>query len=233
MSRAEDVAKEVDALGGKAMVAMCNITKEADFESLRDRLEQEWGGVDVLVNNAGICSAGTLEQSTYCEWQRLLDVNLLGVVRGSKTFASLIAKQGHGGHIVNVASMAGIACAPGMISYNVSKAAVIALSESLRHELAGDGVGVSVVCPAFFETNLLESMNRQDTIKLVNHLMKTSGVTAEDVADHVYRGVQAKEFMLITHKDARWQYFLKRLSPDLFFVLMRQTFAKMMKPKRK
>jgi len=225
MERAHEVASEVSHLGAKVMIVECDISKEDDFEFLAEQLESEWGGVDILVNNAGISSAGTLDESSYSEWQRLLDINLMGVVRGCKTFTPMLERQGCG-HIVNVASFAGIASAPGMVTYNVAKAGVISLSESLRHELQSKKIDVSVVCPAFFATNLLESMNKEDSKALVTKLMRKSGVTAEDVAEHVYRGVEKKEFLLITHKDARIQYHMKRLSPDLFHTVMHQALKK-------
>lgn len=226
MGRANEVANEVVNAGGTALVFECNISKESDFLALADYIQAEWGGLDILVNNAGISSSGSLQESSYEEWQRLLDINLLGVVRGCKVFTPLLAKQAKS-HIVNVASFAGIASAPGMVTYNVAKAGVISLSESLRHELSEHNIDVSVVCPAFFPTNLMESMNREETKALVTKLMKRSGVTAEDVAEHIYKGIENKDFMLITHKDARIQYNLKRLSPDLFHLGMHQALKKM------
>ena len=225
MERAAEVAKEVNRTGGKALVFKCDISQEQDFKDLAKHIEAEWGGVDILVNNAGISSSGSLQDSTYDEWHRLLDINLMGVVRGCKAFTPLLAKQVQG-HIVNVASFAGIASAPGMVTYNVAKAGVISLSESLRHELAADKIDISVVCPAFFPTNLMESMNNQETVAIVSKLMKRSGVTAQDVAEHIYKGVENKDFMLITHKDARLQYSMKRLSPDLFHLGMHQVLKK-------
>ena len=225
MDRANEVAREVDHSGGKALVFKCDISQEKDFLALAKHIENEWGGLDILVNNAGISSSGTLQESSYDEWQRLLDINLMGVVRGCKSFTNSLAKQGQA-QIVNVASFAGIASAPGMVTYNVAKAGVISLSESLRHELAADNIDVSVVCPAFFPTNLMESMNKEETKALVTKLMRRSGVTAEDVADHIYKGIENKDFMLITHKDAKIQYKLKRLSPDLFHLGMHQILKK-------
>lgn len=226
LQRAAEVANEVQQAGGEALVFECNIAKAEDFEALAQYVDAQWGGVDILVNNAGISSAGTLQESSYEEWQLLLDINLMGVVRGCKTFTPLLARQGQG-HIVNVASFAGIASAPGMVTYNVAKAGVISLSESLRHELSAENIDVSVVCPAFFPTNLMESMNKEATKALVTKLMKRSGVTADNVAQHIYKGVEDRDFMLITHKDARLQYQMKRLSPDLFHFGMHQILKKM------
>lgn len=226
MERATQVAREVESLGGNALVFECNISKADDFKELASYVNSAWGGLDILVNNAGISSSGTLKESTYDEWQRLLDINLMGVVRGCKEFTTLLAKQ-KCAHIVNVASFAGIASAPGMVTYNVAKAGVISLSESLRHELSTYNIDVSVVCPAFFPTNLMESMNKEETKALVAKLMKRSGVTADDVAEHIFKGIENKEFMLITHKDARMQYISKRLSPDLFYLGMQQALKKM------
>lgn len=226
MERAEEVAQEIKALGSEVLVAKCDIRKLEDFQQVAQLIEKEWGGLDIIVNNAGVSSSTSLSDTTMENWDWMLDINLTGVMRGCKVFAPLLAKQ-KAGHIVNVASFAGIACAPGMVSYNVAKAGVIALSESIRHELKPQNIGVSVVCPAFFATNLMESMEDENTKKMVTKLMERSSVTADDVADHIYQGVEQKKFILITHNDSRRQYHVKRLLPGFFHNSMGKAIERM------
>ena len=125
-------------------------------------MERRWGGLDVLVNNAGVAGGGRLDVATLEEWQWITDINLFGAVRGTRTFVPMF-KQQRSGHIVNVASLAGLVHPAGMASYNAVKAAVVALTETTGHELASYGVRASVVCPSYFRTNLMSSMRGTDT----------------------------------------------------------------------
>ncbi|MGB1580341.1 MAG: SDR family NAD(P)-dependent oxidoreductase, partial [Nevskiales bacterium] len=154
---AEETLRQVERNGGSGFVQKCNVREVADFEALAQRLRKEWNGVDVVVNNAGIASAGSVVESRYSDWDATMDINLMGVVRGCRELVPLLLEQG-AGHVVNTASFAAIATPPSMAAYNVSKAAVVALSESLRAEVIDEGVDVSVACPSFFKTNLTDSM---------------------------------------------------------------------------
>jgi NAD(P)-dependent dehydrogenase (short-subunit alcohol dehydrogenase family) len=125
-------------------------------EEMRDEVLAAWDGVDIVINNAGVASAGTVADTSLEDWRWTLNSNFMGVVRGTRAFLPVLLRQGQG-RIVNIASFAGIANAPSMGAYSASKAAVISLSETLRAELALSAVGikVSVVCPAFFKTSLM------------------------------------------------------------------------------
>ncbi|WP_423822366.1 SDR family oxidoreductase [Salinisphaera sp. SPP-AMP-43] len=219
--RARRVAKETETAGAAASFDQSlDVRAEADFEALIARLQQDWGGLDVFINNAGVAAAGTAAETPEKDWQWITEINLLGVARGCRI--ALPALRESGGHVVNIASFAAIANAPGMVAYNVTKAGVLALSETLRAEEIDHGVGVSVACPAFFTTNLLESFRspRPGREAVVEKLMAQSGVSAEDVAEQVFDAVADKRFLVLTHRDTRWQYRLKRLQPEWFFRAM-------------
>ncbi len=239
LAGAEDTLQQVVSAGGSGFVQALDVTRETDFAQLAQRLQAEWGGVDVLINNAGVATAGTVIDSPLSQWQWVIDINLLGCVRGSHVLAPLLAAQ-RDGHIVNIASFAGIANPPAMASYNVAKAGVISLSETLRAEMAPFDVGVSVACPAFFKTRLIETSAAQaressggdaaETAapqmgKIVGKLMDKAQVSAEDVAEDIYAAVMANRFLVITHPDARRQYHLKRLAPEWFFAMVRRSTA--------
>ncbi len=201
--------------------ATLNVTQQADFAALSEQLRQADVTLDVLVNNAGIASAGRLSSTPLDSWELVLNVNLMGVVRGCREFEPFLRANG-GGHIVNIASFAGIANAPAMGTYNVAKAGVVSLSETLRTELVGQHIGVTVVCPSFFETNLLDNTESYglDLKHIGGKLMAASKITASDVAACVLRAVDKNQFMCIPHRDARWLYRLKRWAPETFARMM-------------
>lgn len=219
---AETLAKVRDA-GGSGFVQGCNMRATDEVVALAQRLRREWKGVDVVVNNAGIASAGTVLESRYSDWEATLDINLMGVVRGCRELVPMLVEQG-AGHVVNIASFAAVATPPGMAAYNVSKAAVVTLSESLRAEVIEAGVDVTVACPSFFKTNLAESMISPDpAMKWVTEkIMARMSVSAEDVAEDIYQAVQQRRFLTIAHKDARMQWRLKRLAPEFFYKMVRE-----------
>jgi len=226
--------QEINDAGGEGLFLECDVRRLSDFEKVRDELVKRWQGVDIVVNNAGVASAGTIEDTTIADWEWILDINVMGVVRGCKVFTPLLKQQGHGA-LVNIASMAGLMLAPLMSSYNVSKAGVIALSETLSHELVGTGISVSAVCPAFFQTNLTSSM-RSDIPGIqqnVNKLMKRSSVTAENVAEDIHRAVEKSEFWVLPHKTERRLWYIKRASPKAFDFLMNMESKRWMKKMKK
>ena len=212
----EDTAIQIADLGVSVLAQECDVTSDSDIDQLRDACLREWGGIDVIINNAGIASMGAIHKEPLNRWQRLIDINLMGVVRGCKTFVPHLKEQG-GGHIVNIASIAGIANTPFMAAYNATKAAVISLSETLQSELKSSNIGVTVVCPAMFKTGIAEGSDI-DNPKLKSALedaMEKSPISADDIALQVYRAVERKQFLLIPHRLSRWQWRLKRLSPSL------------------
>ncbi len=116
-----------------------DITSDDDWAAALAHVEDTWGGLDLLVNNAGVAGGGRLDVATMDEWEWITRINLFGVVRGTRAFVPMFKAQ-RSGHIVNVASLAGLVHPAGMASYNAVKAAVVALTETTGHELASYGV---------------------------------------------------------------------------------------------
>lgn len=221
-------AEAAAELGANAFYQRCDVTKDADFEAVRDELARRWGGVDVVVNNAGVAQAGPIEKVSMSDWQWIVDINLLGVVRGCRTFVPMLKRQ-RSGHLVNVASMAGLLDVPNMSSYNATKAAVVSLSETLQNELADDGIHVSVVCPSFFQTNIASAMRttEPDLRAVTQKLLARSKLTADDVANEVFEAVVHRRFYVLPHKDGRAAWAMKRLLPRPVYatVMRKQTRA--------
>ncbi|HUS24592.1 MAG TPA: SDR family oxidoreductase [Candidatus Binatia bacterium] len=223
---ARQTLAEVQALGATGLALALDVTSEESFAGAVRTVEQAWGGLDVLVNNAGVGTSGTVADSPLEQWRWVLDINLLGCVRGARAVIPLMRRQ-QAGHIVNVASFAGIANPPGMASYNVAKAGVVSLSETLRFELFPHGVGVSVVCPEFFKTNLLATskalaprgtdVSGAAAEKITQRLMEKATVTADDVARDIFEAVRDGTFLVIPHAEARKRHWLKRFAPEVYF----------------
>ncbi|APR76934.1 Oxidoreductase, short chain dehydrogenase/reductase family protein [Minicystis rosea] len=219
------IADVNDARGTEALAALrgvatdadyihCDVTREEDLVAARERLVERWGGVDVVVNNAGVAMAGGIEDVSVDDWRWIIDINLLGVVRGCHVFTPVFKRQ-KSGHFVNIASMAGLLDVPFMSGYNATKAAVVSLSETLQNELAGDGVGVSVVCPSFFQTNLAESLRAPDRgfHVVVGKLLARGSITAADVAEDIFTAVAEKRFYVLPHSSGRTAWLMKRFLP--------------------
>ena len=218
----EQVVTEIKAAGGEAFFQPCDVRDETDLKQLRDRCLNQWQGIGVLINKAGVVSSlGSTELTPLSEWQRLLDINLLGVVRGCAAFTPTFKAQ-QGGHIVNIASIAGISSLPKFANYNASKAAVIALSETLRIELGKKNIGVTVVCPSLFKTNLPDSMvnPREGQHEKVSQAMERSSISADDIAQKVVKAVNKNQFYLMPHKHTWQVWWLKRLSFRLYESIM-------------
>jgi NAD(P)-dependent dehydrogenase (short-subunit alcohol dehydrogenase family) len=218
--RTEAAAASLSGTGHFAHVA--DVGDDASMQALHDRIQREWGGLDVLINNAGIASVGPMVDTTMEEWRRVLDIDLLGVVRGCRLFlpAMMTARKGQ---IINTASFAGLASAPGMMSYGVAKAGVVALSDQLRAEVHHSGVRVAVICPAFFRTNLMDTAIASERIKTrVENMMDTSPDTLDGVADKVFTAAERGEFMIIPTKREPMRWRIKRWLPGLYFSMVRK-----------
>lgn len=234
LRRAEATLAAIVSAGGDGISICCDVRNDADFRAVADQLDQAWSGVDVVINNAGVGSAGTVTDTSAEDWLWTMDINLMGVVRGCRLLSPLLVRQ-NSGHIVNIASFAGIANAPAMAAYNTAKAGVIGLSETLRAEMAPHHVGVSVACPSFFRTNLMEDFRSPDPRlrAMAEKMFKRARVTAQDVADDIFDAVRRNRFMIITHSDARWLYRLKRMAPETFYKLVARRAASFAAPGKK
>ena len=199
-----------------------DVTSEDDWEAARAWVAAEWGGLDLLVNNAGVAGGGRIDRCSLEDWQWIIDVNLLGVVRGTRAFVPMMKAQGSG-RIVNTASLAGLVHPPGMGSYNAVKAAVVAFSETASHELAPYGVGCTAVCPSYFRTNLMSSMRGGDEglAQIVTQLVERSPISADDIAAAVVAGVDEGLDLVVPDEPARSAYALKRDDPAAYTAQMR------------
>ncbi len=226
--RGQATLQELNNLCGDAIYSNVNVRDADSVAGWRDAILERWGQINVVINNAGIASHGGIAESSLEDWDFTIDINLMGVVRGCKFFSQVMKQQGFG-HIVNIASMAGLIHSPEMNSYNATKAAVVALSETMKFELAPFGIGITVVCPGFFQTNLAESTRSPDAHAQahVSKMLATSDITADDIADQVYTAVENNQFMVMPHKSYRNTWYWKRFMPTLYNNKMGEYGAKL------
>ena len=227
---ATDVLDRRVAPGGTSVdYRQLDVRSEEDWEAARAWVEARWGGLDLLVNNAGVAGGGRIELCSVEDWQRVCDVNLFGVVRGTRAFVPMLQAQ-RSGRIVNIASLAGLVHPPGMGSYNAVKAAVVAFSETTAHELAPYGVGCSVVCPSYFRTSLMDSMrgDDEDLATRMTRLVEQSSISAEDIAAAVVEGVERGDELILPDQPARTAYALKLSDRSAYDGQMRATAARAM-----
>jgi len=219
--RARQTLFEIQQLGGDGFSLLLDTTKSDQWQQLEDEVMNRWGGLQILVNNAGVATAGNVEDTSMEDWQWVLDIDLMGVVRGCHQFATMFKKQ-RSGHIVNVSSFAGLAGMPFVVSYGVAKAGVVALSEALRAEMQPYGVGVTVACPAFVKTNLLDTFRstKNDTKATVTRWMESSGISADQIAEEIASAVKKNTFLLLTHPQTRSAWRLKRWLPKRYQKLL-------------
>ncbi|MEH3033936.1 MAG: SDR family NAD(P)-dependent oxidoreductase [Aeromicrobium erythreum] len=204
-----------------------DVTQDAHWDRAYEWVVENFDGLDVLFNNAGVAAGGRIELSEMDQWQWIVDINLLGVVRGCRRFVPMLKEQGSG-HIVNTASAAGLVHAPTMSEYNAVKAAVVALSETLRHELHPFGIAVSVVCPTFFKTNLSESMRGKDESaqRVAAKLINNSTRSAADVAREVLKQVRRGTYLILPDRDAVMAYHAKRVARPVYDRMMFRAAAR-------
>ena len=213
--------------GGEGFVQRCDVRDYSQLTALAQACEERFGGIDVIVNNAGVASGGFFAELSLEDWDWQIAVNLMGVVKGCKAFLPLLERSK--GRIINIASMAALMQGPGMSNYNVAKACLLALSESLLVELRQLQVAVHVVCPSFFQTNLLDSFRGPNPAMKaqVGKLLEGSPISAVDIAAYIHRQVAAGEFLILPHEAGRQAWQLKCEAPARLYDEMAEIAVKM------
>ena len=222
-----ETLKLVREAGGDGFIQRCDVRDYSQLTALAQACEERLGGIDVVINNAGVASGGFFNELSLEDWDWQIAINLMGVVKGCKAFLPLLQKS-HG-KIINIASMAALMQGPAMSNYNVAKAGVVALSESLLIELRDEQVGVHVVCPSFFQTNLLDSFRGPTPAmkQQVGKLLESSPISAADIAEYVYTEVAKGSFMILPHEQGRMAWALKQKNPQLLYDEMANMAGKM------
>jgi NAD(P)-dependent dehydrogenase (short-subunit alcohol dehydrogenase family) len=217
--RMREVEVELAEGGTEVLPVRCDTSLESSVQELAQATLERFGAAHVLCNNAGVVGMGDPWTGPMSTWEWVVGINLYGVIHGIRAFLPIMQEQGEG-HIVNTASMAGLVAVPGAAPYNVTKSAVVALSEGLFIELknAGSPVGISALCPGFVRTNLMVGQTWQDRLGaapppttnpmgvMVDQMLRAgveSGIDAADVAGAVVDAIRGEQFWILTHPEMR------------------------------
>ena len=219
----DKVKAELEAQGAQVLAMRCDVRHAEEVQALADATMQRFGAVHLVFNNAGVGSGGLIWENTQADWEWVLGVNLWGVIHGVRIFTNLMlecAKKdpAYEGHIVNTASMAGLLNAPTMGVYNVSKHAVVSLTETLYQDLAlaEAPIGASVLCPYFVPTGISQSQrNRPDDVAsgvatasqkasqaMSDKAVSSGKVTAQEVAEKTFDAIRDAQFYIFSHPAA-------------------------------
>src|SRR5438874_9911009 len=214
VAEAADTLAQVEKKGVAALSMKLDVSRAEEVEAFAQLIDKEFGGAHVVCNNAGVSPLGAAWETSLGDWQWIMGVNLWGVIHGVKSFVPRLIARNEG-HVVNTASVAGIINPPGSGAYNVTKHAVVALSETLHHDLRerGSAVGVSVLCPAYVPTGIADSeRNRpagvEPTVKtpetiareqMLKKAVASGRLSADDVAKAVVQAVKEDHFYILTH----------------------------------
>lgn len=209
----ERASKRLCDAGGDVLPVVCDVRNADEIERLAQRTLSQYGGVHVVMNNAGVAPAGPMLETDPADWRWIVDVNLFGVAYGVITFAPILREAGEG-HIINTASEAGLVTSAVLGMYSATKHAVVGLTESLYRELEGTGIGVHCLCPNLVDTKIFHSeRNRDDgaemkpaqvaTLAPLREAITAMGIGADQVADDVIEAMRANRFWIFTHPVTR------------------------------
>jgi short-subunit dehydrogenase len=208
---------ELGASNGKATPMRVDVTDASAVEHLAAETWKKHGHVDLWINNAGIAIGGATDALSLADWRRVIDVNLSGVIHGVHAiYPRMVARRA--GHIVNIASVAGLAPYPLALPYTTSKHAVVGLSQALRAEARAHGVRVSVACPGMIKTPIWERSEVRGELargreKMLERI--AGAMTAEECAAAILDGVEANRGVIPVTVEARVAWLLNRVSPAL------------------
>lgn len=210
LGRARATAKQI----GKQAHAVAVDVSDADAVAVLADKAEHWLGTtpDLVINNAGVAGGDRVGAMSLEDWHWVVNVNLWGAIHGCHVFAPRLVAAGRGA-ILNVASSAAFVAAPGMAAYNVSKAGVLSLSETLAAELSGSGVRVAALCPTMVKTNLTQEARAPDAMRALADRLMARGVTPEFIAKYSLDALDRDEFYILPQADARAMWRMKRHFP--------------------
>ncbi|MGH8692801.1 MAG: SDR family NAD(P)-dependent oxidoreductase [Burkholderiales bacterium] len=218
--RLETVRAQCAVLGAETLTFSADVTDETQVQALADFAHGRVPAVDLLINNAGVVMAGLVTEVPAEDWRRLHDINVMGVVHSCRAFLPKMTARKQGGHVVNIASVAGFAGQRGMSTYCASKFAVMGLSECLRAEMHRHGIGVTVVCPGYVRTPIegkVKVVGRMNTPKVLQNVQRDfkRGLKPETVAARTLTGIRRNQAIVRIGREAFLAHTLKRWAPGL------------------
>jgi short-subunit dehydrogenase/pimeloyl-ACP methyl ester carboxylesterase len=229
LAAATETADALRAACTDAAVYQVDVSDDEAINDLAAQVRNEHGVVDILVNNAGIGMAGRFLETSAANWEKIMGVNVGGVISGSRAFGAQMVERGEGGTIINVASASAYLPSKSMVAYSTTKAAVLALSESLRADFADEGITVTAVCPGFVNTNIAKSTvyagmsaEQQDRARQkADAAYRRRNFTPEATAKAIVKAIESGPAVLPVAAESRIGYAMRRISPSALRLLAR------------
>jgi short-subunit dehydrogenase/pimeloyl-ACP methyl ester carboxylesterase len=229
LAAANEGADAVRAASAEAAVYQADVSDESAMNDLAAQVLNEHGVVDILVNNAGIGMAGRFLETSSANWADIMGVNVRGVISGSRAFGAQMVERGEGGTIINVASAAAYIPSKSMVAYSTTKAAVLGFSESLRADLADEGITVTAVCPGFVNTNIAKSTiyagmtaeQQERAREKADAAYRRRNYTPEATARAIVKAVKTGPAVLPIAPESRIGYAMRRISPSMLRLFAR------------
>ena len=216
----------LEGKGSKAYPYIFDVSNRIAYQKAFDSYRETVGGIDLLINNAGVGDGGLMEEYGLENWEWIVGINQMGVLYGCHFAVPIMKQQGYG-YIINIASAAGYATMPNMSMYNVTKAAVIALSETLYAEVKPFGIGISVVMPTFFKTNIMQHGRGEANAKEIGTaIVNKAKVQPHEVAAKILNHAGNDKFHIFHPYQARIVWYIKRLFPSGFLWLKTTVFKR-------
>jgi NAD(P)-dependent dehydrogenase (short-subunit alcohol dehydrogenase family) len=230
----EETKSLVEQRGGSAQIEPLDVRDEPQWLALREKLRREWPQCHLIVNNAGVVVSGAVQETPVADWDWLLSVNLRGVILGCHTFVPWLKENPERSYVLNMASIAGLIAPARMGAYNVAKAGVVSLSETLYTELKRHNVGVTVVCPWFVKTNLLDTGRFADPKEKAGGAlyMDKSRLTPAKVADYAVARMYRGKLYAVTGFESRQIWLMKRHFPQVFANFAEWMHRRFFEPRR-
>lgn len=224
----DGLKKTVDVISGAGgTVCLARAFDVGSYESMSvfaREVHEGYGSLDILINVAGVALFSQIEDTRHRDWEKVINVNLWGVVHGLECFVPEMIRAGKGGHIISVSSTAGIIGLPWHVVYAGTKHALVGMSEVLRYDLRKHNIGVSVICPGAVNTGLVQTAeihtDNKDIVDKTRKYFQKIAITPEKVADIIIKAILKNKFLVITSFDIKLFYFVKKHCFPIYHLVM-------------
>jgi NAD(P)-dependent dehydrogenase (short-subunit alcohol dehydrogenase family) len=225
----ESAAAEIERAGGSvARMKALDVADHAAVVGFAEEVHAEHGSIDVVMNVAGVSTWGSIENLRHSDWQKMIDVNLMGPISVLECFVPPMIEAGRGGHIVNVSSVAGLFGLPWHAAYSASKFGLRGVSEVLRFDLRRHGIGVSLVCPGAVRTGLVETVEIRGVdrsappVKRLIERFERRASSPEEVAERILAAVEKDRYLVFTSRDTQLAHWFQRKFSPVYELAMRK-----------
>lgn len=216
----QQVAQTLRERGAKVVAEKVDVSSAEQMEAFAGSVGEQMGPADILVNNAGVGLIGSILETSLDDWDWVVGVNLKGVIHGVHFFVPPMVQRARGGHIINIASLAGIMGSSNLGAYSTTKFAVVGLSESLRDELRSHDIGVTAICPGFIKTAIADSsrylgkLGEAGAQKSITATFDKQARPPEKVAEAIIDAIENDRALVPVNPEAKALYWAKRIAPD-------------------